>query len=185
MSDPDTGLSSLVPSSEHPEWPAAVHPDLVAVNQSVFHLLDAPPSAPIEEPDNAEYGAFTFTVGDRRVRSRAAKLTPTKVGLFVTVWRRAPDGSTQPFTAEDAPDLLLITVREGSQFGHFVFPRSALVEHNIVSKDGTGGKRGFRVYPPWSATVNAQATRTQAWQVRYFLDLNAVDLDRARSLYGL
>lgn len=174
-----------MPTSASSVWPDTVHPDLIAVKRSVFDPLGALCRTPVVEADNAEYGAFTFSVDGHSVRSRAGKLTPTKVGLFVTVWARAANGSTRPFSAEDAPDFLLITVREGSEFGQFVFPRDAVVEHGIVSTNSEGGKRGFRVYPPWSPTTNAQARRTQAWQVRYFLDLKSVDLDRARNLYAL
>lgn len=104
-----------------------------------------------------------------RIRFRVGKLTPpTKVGLFVAVWRRAQNGSTEPFPAEDGIGLLVVTVREGSNMGHFAFPTSALVQHGIVSAKGVGGKRGFRVYPPWSEVSNRQAIRTQQWQCDYF-----------------
>ena len=63
--------------------------------------------------------------------------------------------------------------------------RHASAEHGITSVAGAGGKRGFRVYPPWSPTDNAQAIRTQKWQGAYFLDTaDGVDLDRLRMLTG-
>lgn len=140
-------------------------------------------SALVPEAENADYGACVSRVGHRAVRYRVGKSTPTKVGLFVSVWRRAEDGSTAPFAAEDRVDLLVITVREESHFGQFVIPRSALVEHGIVSVAGHGGKRGFRLYPPWSMTANKQAQKTQKWQSAYFLDLENADLQLARNLY--
>lgn len=58
----------------------------------------------------------------------------------------------------------------------------------MVSDDGAGGKRGFRVYPPWVTTTNGQAARTQTWQLDHFLyvpeDGTPVDLPRARGLYA-
>ncbi|WP_460699466.1 MepB family protein [Nocardia thraciensis] len=143
-------------------------------------------SAAIAETDNADYGAYVSSVGRGSVRFRVGKPTPAKVGLFVTVWRRAGDGSTEPFTSEEGVDLLVITAREGWRFGQFVFPKTALVEHGIVSVAGHGGKRGFRVYPPWSVTGNRQARRSQTWQCDYFLDLDDghdPDLPRAHRLY--
>lgn len=125
------------------------------------------------EVDNAEYGAAISGVGPATVRFRVGKLTPTKVGLFVTVWQRAADGSTAPFPAEDAVDVLVVSAREGSRFGVFAFPKAALVANGIVSVGGAGGKRGFRVYPPWSATENPQAKRSQRWQCAYFLEIEA------------
>ncbi|WP_248579765.1 MepB family protein [Nocardioides sp. InS609-2] len=135
------------------------------------------------EPDNVDYGAVVSVTGETRFR--VGKLTPRKVGLFVTVWRRAADGSTEPLSAGDGARSLVITVREGDGFGLFVFPKSALVEHGIVSVDGVGGKRGFRVYPPWSSTANSQAKRSQWWQCEFFLDLNGgeIDAERARRLF--
>ncbi|MEV0540838.1 MepB family protein [Nocardia salmonicida] len=160
----------------------AVHPD-VAEARNLISALGLHISAAVPEVDNAEYGAVVSNVGGGSVRFRVGKQTPTKVGLFVSVWRRAEDGSTEPFAAEDGVDLLVITARTGPRFGQFVFPTSALVEHGIVSVAGRGGKRGFRVYPPWSQTANAQARRSQKWQCGYFLDLEEMDSPTARNLY--
>lgn len=137
------------------------------------------------EVDNAEYGAAVALVGSAKVRYRVGKLTPRKVGAFVAVWRRAPGGSTEPFPAEDDVDLLVITVREGFNFGQFVFPKAALIEHGIVSTAGAGGKRGFRLYPAWSMTTNPQAQRTQRWQSDFFLHLTQpVDAVQAHRLFS-
>lgn len=147
--------------------PRSVHPDVAAALR-VLGQSFGECSPPIPEPDNQEYGAATASCGPELIRVRVGKLTPTKVGLFVAVWRRAADGSTEPFPADDAVGTLVVTVREGDHVGHFAFPKSALVERGIVSVDGVGGKRGFRVYPPWSATTSRQAKLTQQWQCRFF-----------------
>ncbi|SDY57100.1 MepB family protein [Herbiconiux ginsengi] len=164
-----------------------VHPD-VAVVSRVLGGLGAGFSLGAAEVDNAEYGAVLSQVGRLSVRFRVGKPTPKKVGLFVTVWSRAPDGSTKPFTAEDTIDILLVSVREGSRFGVFAFPKAALVGQGIVSVGGVGGKRGFRVYPPWSATANPQARQSQRWQGDYFLDIgdgSAFDARQARRLLAM
>ncbi|MFC9789673.1 MepB family protein [Rhodococcus sp. NPDC127528] len=161
-----------------------VHPD-VAEARRLIRSLGSELSAAVPESGNAEYAAFVSRVGRRSVRFRASKLTPAKVGAFVATWRRADDGSTEPFASEGGADLLVITVREEPHFGLFAFPRAALIRHGIVSVDGRGGKRGFRVYPPWSETGNRQAQRTQEWQCHYFLGLddgNRVDMRRAQLL---
>ncbi len=149
-----------------------VHPD-VAEALRTLSQSSGYSSLPVPEADNQEYGAAVASLGQERIRFRVGKLTPTKVGLFVAVWRRAQDGSTEPFPAEDGTHLLVITVREGTRAGHFAFPTSVLAKHGIVSVNGVGGKRGFRVYPPWSAVSNRQATRTQQWQCAYFTERNA------------
>ncbi|WP_446222139.1 MepB family protein [Nocardia sp. IBHARD005] len=159
-----------------------LHPDVVEARILISDLgLEISPAVP--EADNAEYGAFVSSVGRGSVRFRVGKQTPTKVGLFVSVWRRAEDGSTEPFAAEGGADLLVITARAEPRFGQFVFPKSALVEHGIVSVAGHGGKRGFRVYPPWSTAENKQARRSQEWQCGYFLDLEKIDPQAVRDLY--
>ncbi|MGY0498710.1 MepB family protein [Nocardia sp. FBN12] len=158
------------------------HPDVLAA-RSLITLLGLDMSAAVPEVENAEYGAFVSRVGHGTVRFRVGKRTPAKVGLFVSVWQRADDGSTQPFADEDGVDLLVITVREEPRVGQFVFSRNALVEHGIVSVAGRGGKRGFRLYPPWSVTENKQAHRSQKWQSAYFLDLENLDMRQAENLY--
>ncbi|WP_246837304.1 MepB family protein [Salinibacterium sp. UTAS2018] len=101
-------------------------------------------------------------------RFRVAKLTPTKPGFFVTVWRRDTDGTTQPFPSDDGTQHLVVATRDSNGFGAFVFPLSVLIVRGIVSDGGRGGKRGFRVYPPWADTRNRQAQNTQQWQCEHF-----------------
>lgn len=113
------------------------------------------------------------------VRVRRGKVTPTKVGLFVTHWRRASDGTTGPYDERDCADVLFVTASEprGSETGApprqgvFAFTREALLTHGIVGREGAAGKRGFRVYPPWSGTAPGQATRTRRWQLEHFVEL--------------
>ena len=165
---------------------SSLHPD-VAESRSMLESLGLGMSMGAASPelDNAEYGAAVAQVGSAKVRYRVGKITPRKVGAFVAVWRRAPDGSTEPFPAADDIDLLVIAVREGLHFGQFVLPKAALVEHGIVSTAGRGGKRGFRLYPSWSVTTNTQAQRTQRWQSHYFLHLNQQGVAlRARRLFN-
>lgn len=41
-----------------------------------------------------------------------------------------------------------------------------------MSTNAKEGKCGIRVYPTWDVTANNQAKKTQAWQIKYFVDLN-------------
>ncbi len=125
-------------------------------------------SAPIAEPEGAEYGAFALTVDGVPIRFRIAKTTPTKVGQFVTVWQRSSEGPIRPFDVSDGVRTFVISVADFGNHGYFVFPLEALVHRDIVSCNGVGGKRGFRVYPPWVATTNRQAQRSQAWQGEFY-----------------
>lgn len=145
-----------------------MHPDVLKV-LAQCQQLGHDCAGPTPEPDNVEYGAAIATVGGATVRFRVGKLTPAKAGLFVAIWRRASDGTTEPFPA-DSVDALIVSAREAEKFGVFVFPRAALAEHGIGSIEGNGGKRGFRLYPSWSPTTSRQAIRTQRWQGDYFWD---------------
>ncbi|MYW02730.1 MepB family protein [Streptomyces sp. SID3343] len=166
---------------------AAVHRDLVAARALVYDPAGFVCSRPVAEAESAEYGAYELTVDGRSVRFRVAKTTPTKVGGFVTVWQRSEAGPIRPFDAGDAVDLFVVSARDGGgRFGQFVFPCEVLRERDIVSTAGVGGKRGFRVYPPWVVTANPQARRTQTWQLGHFLSFGAdapVNAARARALY--
>ncbi|MGV4926875.1 MepB family protein (plasmid) [Streptomyces sp. BHT-5-2] len=165
---------------------AGLHGDLLVAKESVYGPGGFTCSRPVSEPESAEYAACGFTLDGRSVRFRVAKTTPTKVGQFVTVWQRSEEGPIRPFDADDGVDLFVISSRDDSGFGQFVFPSEVLCERGIVSRNGSGGKRGFRVYPPWVTTTNRQARGTQAWQMRYFFDLGhdgPADLTRARALY--
>ncbi|MFJ3791471.1 MepB family protein [Kitasatospora sp. NPDC090091] len=165
---------------------AGLHSDLLAAKALVYDPSGFVCSLPVAERESAEYGACRFTVDGRSVRFRVAKTTPTKVGQFVTMWQRSEEGPIRPFDAADEVDLFIISSRDDKGFGQFAFPQEVLCERGIVSRSGSGGKRGFRVYPPWVATTNRQAHSTQAWQVNYFLHIGKdgpTDVNRSRALY--
>ncbi|TJZ54664.1 MepB domain containing protein [Streptomyces piniterrae] len=182
--DVPSGLDARDPGPWSGE--AGIPSDLLAAKGLVYDPSGFTCSRPVPEAESVEYGACEFTLDGLSVRFRVAKTTPTKVGQFVTVWKRSPGGPIQPFDAEDPVDLFVISTREGQRFGQFVFPRDVLCERDIVSRNGSGGKRAFRVYPPWVTTTNRQARSTQAWQLNHFLHLpeaGPIDTARARALY--
>ncbi|MCQ8774315.1 MepB family protein [Streptomyces telluris] len=167
-------------------WGPGLPDDLLRAKALVYGPGGFTCSRPVLEAESAEYGACGFALDGFSVRFRVAKTTPTKVGQFVTVWKRSASGPIQPFDAEDPVDLFVISTREGERFGQFVFSRDVLRERGILSTNGSGGKRAFRVYPPWVTTTNRQARSTQTWQVEHFLQLpegEPVDLPRAHALY--
>ncbi|MEU6309987.1 MepB family protein [Streptomyces sp. NPDC047014] len=169
------------------EWGGAVYGDLRVVKELVYDPCGFVCSEPVAEAESAEYAAHTFRLDGLAVRYRAARTTPTKVGQFVTVWKREAGGPIQPFDVSDSVDLFVIGSRDGEHFGQFVFPPDVLRRHGVVAEGGRGGKRGFRVYPPWVATTNRTAAAAQAWQVECFLEVGGegagVDLERAVRLY--
>lgn len=130
-----------------------------------------------KEKESAEYGAFTFEMNDRRIKFRMAKITPTKIGQFVTLWKRIGDSEIMPYDREDPIDFFIVSVRKGEKLGQFVFSKKILVEKDIVSNAGKGGKRAMRVYPPWDRTESSQAKKTQVWQSMYFFEISADSTD--------
>ncbi|MFD3681945.1 MepB family protein [Streptomyces sp. NPDC058613] len=163
-----------------------VHEDLGLAKARVYDPCGFVCSQPVPEAESADYAAHGFTLDGLAVRFRAARSTPRKAGQFVTVWQRSQDGPIRPFCDTDPVDLFVIATRENGHAGQFVFPVDALRREGVVSVGGIGGKRGFRVYPPWVTTGSRQAARAQTWQVAYFLHIpgdRPVDPARARALY--
>ena len=137
------------------------------------------------EKEINEYEACSFSLNDKQVIYRTAKITPKKTGQFVAIWKRNNLGVTIPFSAYDNFDLMIISTRTNNFFGQFIFPKLALIENGIISSEFKEGKRGFRVYPPWDKTENKQALNTQKWQFKYFVNLSEAEnikLENAKAL---
>lgn len=137
------------------------------------------------ETESKEYVACTFQLNGLRVIHRQSKITPSKTGQFVTIWKRNETGITSPFEEKDDFDLLVISARMDNRIGQFIFPKAILAKNKIISQNDLEGKRGFRIYPPWDTVGNKQAEKTQEWQRPYFLeiDLNGnTDLAPAKKL---
>ncbi|WP_339286190.1 MepB family protein [Paenibacillus sp. FSL R5-0486] len=174
-------------SNSHNSWMTSDkhHGDLLASKELIYDKCGFVCSQPHEEAQNAEYGAYVFTINALSIRFRVAKTTPTKIGQFVTLWQRSEDGTTQPYDGSDPADVYVISTRAGSHFGQFVFPRHVLLQRDIISDQGKGGKRAIRVYPPWDKPTSKQALKTQQWQLEYFLEVpftEPLNCDQAQAL---
>jgi len=122
-----------------------------------------------KEAESQEYRAATFELNQLKIIHRLAKITPTKTGQFVTIWKRNEQGITIPFDTSDDFDLLIISVQNGDLYGQFIFPKNILMAQKIITYNTITGKRGIRVYPPWDTVTSKQALKTQLWQKQYFL----------------
>ncbi|WP_205943125.1 MepB family protein [Pedobacter cryotolerans] len=125
-----------------------------------------------KQKESIEYDACTFKLNGKSVICRTAKITPTKIGQFVTVWKRSENGITIPFNINDNFDFFVITTLNGKLFGQFIFPKSVLLAKGVISGENSAGKRGIRVYPPWDLTTSKQAQKTQHWQLAYFVNFD-------------
>lgn len=149
-----------------------VHPDLLFAEE-LFYKPSGLVLQNLEQgKEGSEYGASEFTINDRFVKFRVGKVTPTKIGQFVTFWKRIGKGPILPYDLIDSFDFLVISARSENHFGQFIFPKTVLYEKGMISGSEKEGKRAMRIYPPWDKTDNSQAKKTQAWQLQYFIKLN-------------
>ena len=140
----------------------------------------------LAQQEGKEYGACSFKLDGKSIVFRVAKVTPKKTGQFVAIWKKDEHGITRPFADTDQMDYMVISTRQGTSFGQFIFPKAALVLHGIISTDQQQGKRGIRVYPPWDQLSSKQAEKTQSWQAEYFLNMgedHAGDIDLLRAKF--
>ncbi len=136
--------------------------------------------------ESEEYGACTFELNQKKIQYRVSKITPTKIGQFVTIWKRNNDGITEPFDFSDDLDFIIITAKQEGNIGQFIFPKLLLIEKGIITSESKKvGKRGIRVYPSWDTPQNNQAKKTQFWQLNYFFKINeteAVDYEKLKKI---
>ena len=137
------------------------------------------------DSESEEYQACSFQLNSCQIIHRLSKITPTKIGQFVTIWKRNDKGITAPFDVSDNFDFIIITSKNAENMGQFVFPKSILLEKGIISNDNKSGKRGIRVYPPWDIPSSKQAEKTQNWQTKYFYSIteNSFDIEFVKRLF--
>ncbi len=76
------------------------------------------------EKESSEYCAHQFEVNDKKIVFRQAKITPTKIGQFVTLRKRNKTKNViEPFEFSDEIELFVINVKTECRFGQFVFPK--------------------------------------------------------------
>lgn len=162
------------------------HPELILSNKLIYEPCKLIfNSELVQEKESLEYGACHFSLNNNKIAFRVAKTTPTKIGQFVTLWKRTNQGPIAPYDTSDSVDLFVIFMREKEKFGQFVFPVNVLISKNIVSVNKKGGKRAIRLYAPWVHTTSVQAAKTRNWQIKYFIDLSEsrINFEHVNKLY--
>ncbi|MCW7467915.1 MepB family protein [Leptospira kanakyensis] len=159
---------------------------LISTKEKLFDRLGLPLTNVLLEPESDAYDACHFHVQNIKIRFRKAKITPKKIGLFVTLWKRNKLGVTEPFDNKDNTDIYLISANQKNRIGYFVFTKQILNEKGIL-RGKYEGKRGFRVYPSWDKPNNKQGVETQNWQKLCFAELTEKDgkLNSIRNLFSL
>lgn len=162
-----------------------IHPDLLAARKLAYEPSGLTSGNFVMEAENKEYGAADFDLDRLRVKFRVGKITPTKIGQFVTLWKRVGNGPIQPFDEADPFDLFVISVHTPYHFGQFVFPKPLLCQKGIVSNEGRKGKLAMRIYPPWDKVDSLQAKKTQTWQLAYFFEiLPVLDVSSLQKIFN-
>ena len=158
---------------------------LEKIKSSIYNKCNFKVSNVIIDKESQEYDGSEFLLDERKIIFRKAKITPKKVGQFVTFWKRNENGITEPFSENDTIDFYVINVESENKTAQFVFPKSVLIEKGIISTSKKDGKRGFRVYPIWDKTTSKQAIKTQNWQLNYFFEVNEkTDFGFVKKLYS-
>lgn len=159
--------------------------ELLQVKELVYDKCNFKFSNLIFDSESEDYQACSFQLNSFQIIHRYSKITPTKIGQFVTIWKRNEKGITAPFDYSDNFDFIIITSKSGENLGQFVFPKSILLEKGIISNNNTSGKRGIRVYPSWDVPTSKQAEKTQNWQTKYFYSINndSVDIELVKKLF--
>lgn len=165
--------------------PNSLPEEINLINEKIFQLCNLSLSNVIEEKESQDYLAHTFNLDDLKIIFRSAKITPKKIGQFVTIWKRNKSGITAPFSINDDFEFFIIAIKNDVDFGIFIFPKKVLHENKILSDASKDGKRGIRVYAPWDLPTSKQALKTKNWQNTYFLKIENSgnnDIIKARKL---
>lgn len=145
--------------------------DLIIAKKLVYDHCNFESAQPLPEPESQDYNAYRFDLNSLKICYRTAKITPTKTGQFVTLWKRNKNGIIEPFDFCDEIDAVIISVSKENNLGQFIFPKTILLEKGVFSTKTKEGKRAIRVYPPWDQTSSKQAQKTQQWQLNYFFEV--------------
>ncbi|MGG5735720.1 MULTISPECIES: MepB family protein [Bacillus cereus group] len=140
-----------------------------------------------EEKQNLEYAGGIFQLNNRSIRFRVSKITPNKIGQFVSFWEKDASMKNQAFSYDSAPNLLVITCIADNKLGQFIFPKEILLKEKILKTQNQKGKMAMRVYPIWDKPVSNQAKKSQLWQLQYFVDLSDAEnvaIDKLLKLYS-
>ncbi|WP_340609535.1 MepB family protein [Xenorhabdus bharatensis] len=130
-------------------------------------------SHPYRENESHDYDAMRFGIDGKSIIFRQAKITPRKIGQFVTLWKRpSPNAEIMPLDAKDNIDFCLIATFTEDKKGIFLFDSDILIKKGVFSSGTKEGKRAIRIYPSWDFPDSKQATQTQKWQSSYFINLD-------------
>src|SRR6476646_4644317 len=78
-----------------------------------------------DNEESLDYSACSFVINGYLIQYRQSKVTPTKIGQFVTIWKRNKERITVPYHADEI-DFIIIYSQVDSKRGLFIFPKHIL-----------------------------------------------------------
>lgn len=148
------------------------HPEFKAIKEIFYDKNNLEISHFNPNPEYKNSLASSFSINQFFIQHRVAKITPKKIGQFVSIWKRDFSGKTAAYSFDDKLDFLIISIKEKDQMGQFIFPKPVLLENGIIKSNTSKGKLGIRVYPSWNKALNKQAIHSQNWQLKHFYNVN-------------
>jgi len=136
------------------------HSELALLEKFVFQACELQLSNIEADLESKAYFAHCFQIGTHLVRFRKAKIAPTKIGQFVTIWKRNEKGVTEPFHINDDINFYIIATRKEAEIGIFIFLKTVLQAYKILSGETQERKRGIRLYPTWDLTQSKKAQKS-------------------------
>ena len=96
--------------------------ELEQLQNSIFSKLNVVISHLKPDSECEDYLGYNFQINHLNFKFRKAKITPKKIGQFVTLWKRNPESKqTEPFSSEDVFDFYIIACECEGKFGFFLF----------------------------------------------------------------
>lgn len=143
---------------------------------------------PDGQDSTEDYAPYRLKLNGQNIAFRKGRITETKIGEFVALWKR-PNGNPKskpiPLDKNDVA-YVVVSVADQKHQGQFVFDTATLHKQGILAGDGKKGKTAFRLYPPWTKPDVSQAIKTQQWQLQYFLPIaenGTADITKACKLF--
>ena len=163
-----------------------IHSELLSLENKLFSNCGLKITNISNHKESESYSAGSFFINNQKIIFRKSKITPKKLGQFVTFWKRSEIGPIEPYHENDAFDFFIVNCNSENNAGVFIFPKSILVQQRILSTKYKEGKRAFRVYPIWEKPINKQAIKTQSWQMNYFFLISeSVNLDFIKNIFAI
>ncbi|MFN7095220.1 MAG: MepB family protein, partial [Burkholderiales bacterium] len=86
----------------------SIYSDLILSKNLIYDPCNFKCSKLVLETESIEYGACSFSLDLAHIKFRIAKITPTKIGQFVTFWKRTGNGPIQPYDTTDKIDFFVV-----------------------------------------------------------------------------